>query len=144
MAKYKGSGWPRTTKLRASESQLLQDLTRSLVREDLALDALQRVVDRLRVAAELLGHLLVGGALEVEPQRVRLQLREPASEGEDETLELLRRDHADGGLVDARAGKRVSEGAVAVGLLTGGGCCERAASAGGGAVVRPRPLVCRA
>ena len=42
------------------------------MRENLALDPLQRVVDRLGVAAELLGHVLVGRALEVEAQSVRL------------------------------------------------------------------------
>ena len=38
---------------------LEKNLACLLMREDLALDALKRVVDRLRVAAELLGHLLV-------------------------------------------------------------------------------------
>lgn len=44
---------------------LAQDLARALVRVDLPLDPLERIVDRLRVTAELLGHLLVGRALEV-------------------------------------------------------------------------------
>jgi hypothetical protein len=52
---------------------LRQDLTFLLVVQDLPLDPLERVVDRLRVAAELLGHLLVGRAFEVEPERVRLE-----------------------------------------------------------------------
>jgi PD-(D/E)XK endonuclease len=54
-------------------ASLLKDFARLLVREDLALHALQRVVDRLRVAAEPLGHFLVGRAFEVEAQRVRLE-----------------------------------------------------------------------
>ena len=49
---------------------LLQDLAAGLVLEDLALDALEGVVDRLRVDAELLRHLLVGRSFEVEPERV--------------------------------------------------------------------------
>src|SRR5919197_4080448 len=72
---------------------LLQDFARLLVRDDLPLHALERVVDRLRVAAEPLGHLLVRRALEVEPQRVRLERREARAEAEDEALELLGRDH---------------------------------------------------
>ena len=50
-------------------------------------------------------------------QRVGLELREPGAEPEDEALQLLGRDHADGRLVDGRAGQRVAEGAVAVGIL---------------------------
>ena len=42
--------------------------------DDLALHTLQGVVDRLGVAAQLVGHLLVGRALEVEPKRISLQL----------------------------------------------------------------------
>src|SRR4029453_5789088 len=74
-----------------------------LVREDLALHALERVVDRLRVAAELVCHVLVGIALEVERQRLRLERREAGAEREDEALELLGRDDADRRVVDARA-----------------------------------------
>src|SRR4029079_3572375 len=78
----------------ASDQLLARDLARALVRIDLALDPLERVVDRLRVAAEVLGHVLVGRALEVEPERVRLERREPASEAEDKALQLFGRDHA--------------------------------------------------
>src|SRR5665213_303902 len=52
---------------------LLKDLTALLVREDLSLHALQRIVDRLRVAPELFRHLLVRRAFEIETQRVRLE-----------------------------------------------------------------------
>src|SRR5205807_10394393 len=50
---------PQTTRSRRSTARysLLQDLPRSLVRQDLPLDPLERVVDRLGVAAELAGHL---------------------------------------------------------------------------------------
>src|SRR5512133_1716433 len=98
-------------------SALLQDFARLLVLDDLPLDPLERVVDRLGVAAELLGHLLVGRAFEVETQRVGLQLREPRAEAEDEALQLLGRDHDDGRLLDRGARKRVAESAFAVGVL---------------------------
>src|SRR5919106_4921926 len=96
---------------------LEQYLARALVVDDLALHALERVVDRLRVAAELRGHLLVRAALEVEPERIGLERREAGAEGEDEALELLGRDHADGRVVDARAGQSVAERALAVRVL---------------------------
>src|SRR4051812_1347169 len=60
---------PRSESVPASR----EDLTPVLVRQDLPLHALQRIVDRLRVAAELGRHLLVGRAFEVEAQRVRLE-----------------------------------------------------------------------
>src|SRR6476469_9778887 len=86
----------------AAASALLQNLPRLLVRKHLALHALKRVVDRLRIATEPLGHLLVGLALEVELERVGLELRKAAAEREDEALQLLGRDHADRGIVDRR------------------------------------------
>src|SRR3990172_11914945 len=92
--------------------------------EDLALHALERVVDRLRVAAEPLRHLLVRVALEVEAQGVRLELGEAGAEGEDEALELLGRDDADDGVVHGGAGERTADGGVAV-LLAGRGLRER-------------------
>ena len=79
-----------------------EHFARLLVREDLPLDALQSVVDRLRVAVEILGHVLVGVALEVQRERLRLERREAAAEREDEALELLGRDDADGRVVHAR------------------------------------------
>src|SRR4051812_10443900 len=104
---------------------LVQDLAQLLVLEHLALDPLERVVDRLRVACEELGHLLVGRALEVELQRVGLQLREAGAEAEDEALQLLGRDDADRWIVDARPGKCVTEGAVAVRVLSSRRLTER-------------------
>src|SRR5215831_20877032 len=47
-------------------SLLQQDLPGFLMGQDLSLDPLQRVVDGLCVAAQLLGHLLVGRSLQVE------------------------------------------------------------------------------
>ena len=63
--------------------------------------------------AELLGHVLVGDALEVEAEGLRLELREAGAEREDEALQLLGRDDDDRRLVDARARERVAERAVA-------------------------------
>src|SRR3954468_14688812 len=91
------SDWPRITKL-ARWSSLREDFARALVRDDLPLHALERVVDRLRVAFEHLGHLVVGGALEVHAQRVRLKRREARAEAEDQALELVGRDHRDRGI----------------------------------------------
>ena|SRR5438067_9338928 len=53
--------------------RLRENLATLLMREDLALHPLQRVVDRLRVAPELVGHLLVRRSLEVQAQRVGLE-----------------------------------------------------------------------
>src|SRR6186713_1586156 len=102
-----------------------EHFARLLVREDLPLDALQGVVDRLRVAVEILGHVLVGVALEVQRERLRLERREAAAEREDEALELLGRDDADGRVVHARARERVAERAVAFGLLASRCVTER-------------------
>src|SRR4029079_17248371 len=85
---------------------------------------LEGVVDRLRVAAQALGHLLVGVALEVEAKGVALERRETRAEAEDEALQLLGRDHANRGVVDRRPGQRVAERAVAV-LLTRRRVAER-------------------
>src|SRR3954466_5653243 len=98
---------------------LVQDLAQLLVLQDLALHPLQGIVDRLRVTAQLLRHLLVGGAFEVELERVGLQLRKAGAEREDEALQLLGRDHANRRIVDARSGEGVAEGYVGVGVLPG-------------------------
>src|SRR5437867_1006174 len=99
---------------------LEEDLPRALVGDDLALHPLQRVVDRLRVAAENLRHRVVRLALQVEAQRVGLEPRQAAAQTEDEALELLGRDHADGRIIHARAGKGVAERAVPLALLPRG------------------------
>src|SRR5262249_9087031 len=103
---------------RAGRGQaLLEYLALLAVRDDLSLHALQRVVDGLRVAAQVRGHLLVGRALEVQAKRVRLELREPGAEAEHEALQLLGRDDADRRVVDARARQGVAERAVALRVL---------------------------
>lgn len=56
-----------------SKQRLLEDLAGLLMGQDLPLHPLERVVDRLRVAPEVLGHLLVRRAFEVMAQRVRLE-----------------------------------------------------------------------
>src|SRR5207237_7981275 len=80
---------------------------------------------RLRVATELRRHLLVRRTLEVEAQRVRLELRQTRAEREDEALELLRRDYADRGVVDCRAREGVAQRAFAIGILAGRRMAER-------------------
>ena len=53
------------------------------------------------LAPQILGHFLVRGAFQIEPEGVRLELGKARAEGEDEALELLRRDDADDRVVDA-------------------------------------------
>src|SRR5579859_878123 len=108
-----------------SAAWLLKDFARLLVREDLAFHALERVVDRLRVAAEPLRHVLVGRAFEVEAQCVRFETGEARAEAADEALQLLGRDHHHRRLVHRRPGQRVAERAFAVRVLAGGGVAER-------------------
>src|SRR6478672_4191193 len=117
-----GSAGPPTTRSAAS---LLRDFAGLLVREDLPLHALQRIVDRLRVAAEPLRHVLVGRPLEVKAERVRLERRETGAEAEDEALELLGRDDHHRRLVHRGAWQRVAERALAVRVLAGRGVAER-------------------
>src|ERR671925_1782825 len=86
-----GCGCVSPSRLRAepgATGELLQHLSGALVRQHLPLHALQGVVDRLRVAAELGRHLLVRRALEVQLQRVRLELGQPGAERKDEALQL--------------------------------------------------------
>src|SRR5206468_2251803 len=119
------SGSWDTTRTSPSLAPSVEHLARLLMRQDLALHALQGVVDRLRVTTELLGHLLVRHALEVVAQRIRLEPREPGAEAEDEALQLLRRDHAHRRVVDTRARQGIAERALAVRLLAGGRVAER-------------------
>src|SRR5439155_16671790 len=69
-------------------------------------------------------HLLVGFTLQIEPQGVRLELGKAAAQGENETLELLGRDHADRRIVHARPREGIPEGALAVRLLARRGVAE--------------------
>jgi hypothetical protein len=77
MVRSERSAWRRIMRSLRYRSGLLENLARALVRVDLPLDPLQRVVDRLRVAVELLGHVLIGRAFEVQAERVGLELRQP-------------------------------------------------------------------
>ena len=92
--------------------------------EDLPLYPLERIIDRLGVARQFNCHFLIGRALQVETEGIRLQLGESRSEGEDQALELLCRNDANGGVVDVRPRERVAEGALAVGFLAGRGVAE--------------------
>ena len=58
------------------------------MRADLALDALQRVVDGLGIAREPLAHLLVGVAVEVQRQDPALELRQRCGQAPDERAQL--------------------------------------------------------
>src|SRR3954466_13630210 len=78
---------PRTWKNRSvSYSDIGPDLkdrsgwnrARIEVRGDLALDTLERVVDRLRVAVQAAGDLLVGAAVQVQRQDRALEIRKRA------------------------------------------------------------------
>src|SRR3954449_9493164 len=99
---------------RLGRAGLEQDLARALVSEDLPLHPLQRVVDRLRVAAQELGHRFVRFAFEVQTECVRLERREAGPEREHEALQLLRRDHADRWLLRVRSWECLAERALAL------------------------------
>ena len=59
-----------STETAPARSGLRRNGARRLMRHDLPLHPLQRVVDRLAVALELLGHPLVRAAVEVQPERL--------------------------------------------------------------------------
>src|SRR5256885_12310752 len=65
------------------------------VRGDLALHALERIVDRFGVAIQAAGDLLVGAAVQVERPNRALEIRERAGEAADEAVQLLRGDDLD-------------------------------------------------
>src|SRR5215211_597558 len=77
---------------------------------DLALDALEGVVDGLRVALQALADPLVGVAVEVERQDVALELREDARQARDEAPKLLGGDHPLGRVLAHRPGQHLLEG----------------------------------
>src|SRR5262245_16787873 len=107
-----------------SDENLQENLPGLLVSQDFPLDPLERVVDRLGVAPELLRHLFVRATLEIEPKRISLEPGEAGPEREDEALELLGGDDADGRIVHAGAREGVAQAAFAVRLLAGGGMAE--------------------
>ncbi len=65
-------------------ASLGHDRALGLVRNDLPLDALEGVVDRLAVAVELLCHPFVRAAVEVEAKRLGLERRERRAKTADE------------------------------------------------------------
>src|SRR5215203_5524721 len=95
------------------------------MKEDLALHALEGIVDRFRVAPDFGGHVLVRQAFEVEAKCIRLEGREPCAEREHQALELLGGDDAQARVVDTRAGQRVTERAIALTVLSGRCMAER-------------------
>src|SRR4051812_9379902 len=88
---------------------LKQHVARLKVRADLALHALQRVVDRLRVAREPLGDRLVRVPVEVERQHRALELGKDARQTRHQAVQLLARDHLVHGVVRDRPGEDLVE-----------------------------------
>src|SRR4051794_13086452 len=76
---------------------------------NLALHALECVVDGLRVAVEAPGDLLVRAAVEVQGQDRALELGEGARQAADEAVELLGGDDLDRGVVNGRPWEDVLE-----------------------------------
>src|SRR5512135_2486388 len=72
--------------LKTDESALLDVLL------DLALYALQRVVDRLHSALQRLGDVLIALPLEIELEHLRLEVRQDLAERRFHALHLLARD----------------------------------------------------
>src|SRR3954452_23174338 len=82
----------RTTRMMTQSgtaTPLQHDVARAQVRADLALDALERVVDRLAVAVELLADRRVGVPVEVQREHARLQLGEHGRQAGDQGAQLL-------------------------------------------------------
>src|SRR6478735_8711909 len=95
--------------------RLQQDVPRREMRPDLALHALEGVVDGLAVAADALPHLLVGVAVEVEGQHAGLEIAEGTGQAVDQRAQLLGRDHLVDGVERGRARQDPVEGRLAVG-----------------------------
>src|SRR4051794_6079027 len=93
---------------------LEQDVARAKVRADLALHALERVVDRLRVAREALADGLVAAAVEAEGQDPRLELGERRGEAAHERAQLLGADDLVDGVVHGRPGDELVQGRLSV------------------------------
>src|SRR5829696_3590960 len=92
----------------------VQDVPSAEVRHDLALHALQRVVDGLRVAADPLADLLVATPVEVERQHPGLELGEGGRQAADERPQLLGGDDLVDRVVDPRPGDHLVERRLAV------------------------------
>src|SRR4051794_10431233 len=91
-----------------------QDVARPQMGADLALDALQRVVDRLGVAAEPFADRLVAAAVEVQREHARLEVGERGGQAADERAQLLGGDDLVDRVVDRRAGQDLVERRLAV------------------------------
>ena len=79
------------------------------VRTDLALDPLQRVVYRLRVAHQPLADLLIGVAVQIQRQHAALELGQRTREAPHQRAQLLRGDHLVDRVVHGRAGQHLVE-----------------------------------
>src|SRR6476646_5804864 len=95
--------------------RLQQDVPRREMRPDLALDALEGVVDGLAVAPDALPHLLVGVAVEVEGENARLEIAQGAGQAVDQRAQLLGGDHLVDRIERGRARQDLVEGRLAVG-----------------------------
>src|SRR6476661_3735064 len=92
---------------------------------DLALDALERVVDGLRIAVDELADLLVGAPLEVERQHAALERGQARAEAAYERCELLRGHDAAGWIVDRRARQRIAQREIRAVVVAGRRVAER-------------------
>src|SRR6478672_7287226 len=97
----------------------IQHGSRDEVRADLALHPLQGVVDRLGIACESPGDLLVGATVQVERQGPGLELGERRGQAPDECLELLGGDDLQCRVVHGGAGDDLLEGRLALGRARG-------------------------
>src|SRR6476646_11595581 len=95
--------------------RLQQDVPRREMRPDLALDALEGVVDGLAVAPDALPHLLVGVAVEVEGENARLEIAQGAGQAVDQRAQLFGGDHLVDRIERGRARQDLVEGRLAVG-----------------------------
>ena len=89
---------------------------------ELALDALEGVVDRLHVAVELVADLLVAVAVGVEGEHVDLEVREHLGQAVLHRTEALGGDQPVGGVVALAVDWTSSSTARSPGLVTGAGC----------------------
>src|SRR5215212_11120750 len=99
---------------------LEEHFARAEVRADLALHALERVVDRLRVALEPVGDRLVAVPVQVERQHRALQLGQDAREARHQAVQLLGGDHLVDRIVRRRTREQLVERRIAVATAGGG------------------------
>src|SRR5437763_1508329 len=108
-----------------TRSMLTGDCPLSQVLADLALDSLERVVDRLAVTPEPAPDLLVGVPVEVEGEDPRLEVRERRRQASDQRAQLLGTDHLVDGVVDRGPWQHLVERGVVLARLARGGAGER-------------------